>query len=103
MFEHGAVAPTVEAGENLLGLTFHLVGERLDEPRAPEGVRYVRDPGLVGDDLLGAQRDAGRLLGGQRQDLVHRIGMQALGPSEHAGQCLDGGADDVDLGLLGRE
>ena len=60
-------------------------------------------PVSCGDDLLGAQGDAGRLLGGQGQHLVHRVGVQALGPAEHAGQRLDGGADDVELGLLGGE
>ena len=53
--------------------------------------------------LLGAQGDAGRLLGRQGQDLVHGVGVEALGPAEHAGQGLDGGADDVHLGLLGGE
>jgi hypothetical protein len=45
--------------------------------------------GLVGDDLLGAQRDAGGLLGGQGERLVHGVGVQALRAAEHAGERLD--------------
>ena len=88
-------------GEDLLGLALQLVGELLDEPRAAERVGHVDDAGLLGDDLLGAQGQAGRVLGRQRQGLVEGVGVQALRPAEHAGQCLDGHADQVDLGLLG--
>ena len=37
---------------------------------------------------------------GQRERLVHRVRVQALRAAEHAGQRLDRGAHDVDLGLL---
>ena len=87
-------------GEQLLGLALDLVGERLDEARATERIGDVGDVGLVGDHLLGAQRDARRLLGRQRHRLVHRVGVQRLRAAEHAGQRLDRGAHDVDLGLL---
>ena len=98
--EHRAAAELVEVGEQLLGLAFDLVGEVLDVPRAAERVGDVGDVGLVGDHLLGAQRDARRLLRRQRHRLVHRVGVQRLRAAEHAGQRLDRGAHDVDLGLL---
>ena len=101
--EHGAAAELGHVGEELLGLALELVGQALDEPRAAQGVGDVGDVGLVGDDLLGAQRDARRLLRGQGQGLVQGVGVQALGPAEHARERLDGGARDVDLGLLGGE
>ena len=43
------------------------VGGMLDRPRAAERVDRVRDAALARDDLLGAQRDARRLLGRQRR------------------------------------
>ena len=67
--EHRAVAELVEVGEQLLGLSLDLVGERLDVPRPAERIGDVGDVGLVGDHLLGAQRDARRLLGRQRHAL----------------------------------
>ena len=78
--EHRAVAELVEVGEDLLGLALHLVGERLDEVRAAERIGHVGHVRLVGDHLLGAQRDARRLLGRQRQRLVHRVGVQRCVP-----------------------
>ena len=83
------VAELVEVGEQLLGLALHLVGQRLDEVRPAERVGDVGHVRLVGDDLLRAQGDARRLLGRQRQRLVHRVGVQRLRPAEHAGQRLD--------------
>ena len=63
----------------------------------------MHDARLLGDHLLGAQGQAGRVLGGQGQRLVEGVGVQALRAAEHAGQGLDGDADQVDLGLLGRQ
>ena len=59
--------------------------------------------GLLCDDLLGAQGQAGRVLGRQGECLVEGVGVQALGAPEHPGERLDGDADQVDLGLLGGE
>ena len=95
--------PGVEVGEDLLGLPLELVGELLDEPRATERIGHVHDAGFLGDHLLGAQRQARGVLGRQGQGFVERVGVQALGPAEHAGQRLDGDAYQVDLGLLRRE
>ena len=102
-FQHRAAADVVEVGEDLLGEALHRVGELLDEPRAAERIGDVGDVGLVGDDLLGAQGDARRLLRRQRHRLVHRVGVQALRAAEHAGQRLDRRAHDVDLRLLRRQ
>ncbi len=99
-FEERAVAEPVEVVEHGLGLALHLVGELLDEPRAAERVGHVRDAGLVGDDLLGPQRQAGRVVGREREHLVHRVRVEALRAAEDAGERFDRGADDVDLGLL---
>jgi hypothetical protein len=41
-----------------------------------------------------------RLFGGQRQGLVVAVGVKGLRSSEHGGECLQSGADDVVLGLL---
>ena len=86
-----------------VGLPFQLVGQRLDEPRATQRVSDVGHVRFVGDDLLGAQRDARRLGRRKGHRLVHRVGVQTLGAAEHAGQRLDRRAHDVDLRLLGRQ
>ena len=84
-----------------LGLPLHLVGERLDEPRAAERVGDVRRRAVscaITCWVRSAMRAAFSV--GQRERLVHRVRVQALRAAEHAGQRLDRGADDVDLGLL---
>ena len=81
--------------------SFDLVGQRLDEVGAGEGVDGVGGAGLVGEHLLGAQGDPGRALGRQRQRLVEAVGVQRLGAAADGGEALQGDADDVDLGLLG--
>ena len=47
------------------GRPLQLVRQRLDEVRAGQRVGRLGDPGLVGEDLLGPQRETGRL--GRRQ------------------------------------
>ena len=37
---------------------------------------------------------------GERERLVHRVGVQALRAAEHAGEAFDRRAHEVDLGLL---
>ncbi len=69
----------------------------------PSGSATWHHAGLLGDDLLGPQRQAGGVLGRQGQRLVEGVGVQALGAPEHPGQRLDGDADEVHLGLLGRQ
>ena len=84
-----------------VGLLLHAVGQRLDEVGAAQRVDRVRHAGLVGDDLLRAQRDPHRLLGGQRERLVVGVGVQRLRAAQHAGQRLDRRARDVVQRLLG--
>ena len=54
----------------------------------------------MGDDLLRAERDARRLLGGKGQRFVERIRVQRLRAAEDRGEGLDGDADDVVVRLL---
>ena len=68
---------------------------------AAERIHGIGDPRLVGEDLLGAQRDAHGRLGGQRERLVHRVGVERLAAAEDRGERLDGDAHDVVLRLLG--
>ena len=94
-------AELVDAGEVGEGLALELVRERLDVVAAAERVDRVRDAGLVGDDLLGAQRDLDRVLGRQRERLVVGVGVQRLRAAQDAGERLDRRADDVVQRLLG--
>ena len=93
-------AQLVDLVDELLGAALDLVGERLDEVGAGERVDGVGGARLVADDLLGAQRDLGRALGGQRQRLVKAVGVQGLGAAAHGGEPLQRDAHDVVLRLL---
>ena len=77
--------------------------QRLDGPRAAERVDDARDPGFVGDDLLGPEREKRGRLGGERERLVLAVRVERLRPAEDRRERLDGDADDVHVGLLGRE
>ena len=72
-----------------------LVGEGLQVVRAAEGVDRPGHADLVGQDLLGAQRDQRRLLGGQPEGLVVAHGVHGLGAREHDRERLVGDAHDV--------
>ncbi len=56
--------------EQAFRLALQLVGERLHEVGAAERVDHVRHAGLVRDDLLGPERQADRLLRGERERFV---------------------------------
>jgi hypothetical protein len=96
---HDAAEP-VDLREDLLRLRFQPVGQRLDVVGAGERVDGVGHPGLEGEDLLRAQRDLHRLLGRERERLVHGVGVQRLRAAEHRRERLVGDADDVVLRLL---
>ncbi len=103
--EHAVEPVAIECGDGVevgLGAGFELVGEGFDEVGAGERVGGVGDAALVGEDLLGAEGDAGGLLGGQGEGLVEAVGVQALRAAEDGGQRLDGGADDVVLAAAAR-
>ena len=67
------------------------------------GIDDRGDARLVGEDLLRAQRDLRGLLRGQREHLVHRVGVQRVGAAEHRGKRLERGPRNVVLDLLGGE
>ena len=61
------------------------VRERLDVVRAAERIDHVRHAALEREHLLGAQRHLHRVLGGERERLVHRVRVQRLRAAEHRG------------------
>ena len=67
--------------------------------RAAKRVDRIDCPRLVHDHLLCAYRETRRLLGRQRQRLVHRVGMQRLRTAEHGSQRLDRNAQQIDFRL----
>ena len=79
------------------------VGQGLDKIRATERIDGIRDTGFVGDDLLRAESDRGRELGGERPSLIQRIRVKGLRAAEDGGQRLNSGAHDVVEGLLRRQ
>src|SRR2546423_533473 len=89
--------------EQLPRLALHPVGERLDIPAATHRIHRLGHTGLVRQNLLGAERQRGALLGRERQRLVVRIGVQRLRAAQHRRQRLDRHAHHVVLGLLRRE
>jgi hypothetical protein len=92
-------AVLVDVVDDLEDLALVLRRQALDVVRAAQRVDDVGGAGLVGDDLLRAQRDAHRLLGRDRERLVHAVGVQALRAAEHRGERLQARAHDVDLVL----
>ena len=80
-----------------------LVSQRFNGFAAAHRIGGIGNARFVGDDLLGAQRQAGGFLGGKRQRLVARVRVQALRPAQHRCHSLYGRAHDVDIGLLGGE
>ena len=80
-----------------------VVGQALHIPRAAQRVHNVCRSTLVGQYLLGAQGELSRLFGRQGQRLVPGIHVERLGASQYGGQGLHGAANDVVVGLLGRE
>ena len=82
------------------GASLHLVGQALHEVGPAERIDGVGDPGLVGKDLLGAKRDLGSPFGGQRQHLVHGVGVQGVGAAQDRRHGLDRSPADVVLDLL---
>ena len=93
-------AELVDPAEVVVRLRLELVGERLDEVRPAERVGGRRDAGLVGDDLLRAQRDAHGVLRREGERLVVGVRVQRLRTAEHARERLDRRADDVVQRLL---
>jgi hypothetical protein len=85
------------------GCGLDLIGQGLDEVAAAQGVGDRRHPGLLEDDLLGAQRELGRGLGRQGVGLVVAVGVQALGAAQDRRQGLHRRPHDVVEWLLGHE
>ena len=77
------------------GAGFNFIGQGLDVVGAGQRVNGLGDPGLISDDLLGTQRDAGGLLGRQRERLIVRNWCEATGcrraprpaPAARCGRC----------------
>ena len=63
-------AQVVDARDVGQGLLFQPVGEALDAVGPSQRVDRLRNAGLQGDHLLGAQRESGGLLARQRQGFV---------------------------------
>ena len=74
-------AELVDLGDQRPRLVGQRVGQRLDVVAAGERIGGVGGAGLGGEDLLGAKRDRGAVLGRQRERLVERVRVQALGAS----------------------
>ena len=87
-------------GKDLLGPSLDLICHPLHVGRTPQRVCYPGHTRLVGDDLLGTQGGACRLLARQRQGLVVAVRVEALGATQHAGQGLKCHPRDVGLRLL---
>src|SRR6185312_10565551 len=86
--------------EQRLCFPLELVGQSLDVVRAAQRIGNVWNTGLVREHLLRAKRNLHRLLRGQRQRLVHRVGVQRLRAAEHRGHRLIRDAHDVVHRLL---
>ena len=95
-------AHLVDLVDQRLRRLLDLVGERLDEVGAGERVDGVGGAGLVGEDLLRAQRDPRGALAGQRERLVEAVGVQRLRAAADRGEALQRHAHDVVLAAAAR-
>ena len=86
--------------DQLLRARFDLVGQRLHVVGARERVDRVGGSGLMGEDLLGAERDLRGVLARQRQRLVKSVGVKRLGAATDGRESLQRDAHDVVLRLL---
>ena len=96
-------AELVDPRDQRPGAALDLVGQRLDEVGARERIDGVGRPGLVGDHLLGAQRELRRVLARQRERLVVAVGVQRLRAAADRGERLQRDAHDVVERLLRRQ
>ncbi len=79
----------------LPGAPGQVVGEPLDVGAAAPRVDHPAGARLLLEQQLGVAGDAGGEVGGQRQRLVERVGVQRLGVALGRGHRLDAGAGDV--------
>ena len=98
---HHRPAQAIDPGDQIFGAALDVVGQRFDGVRTGDRVDGVRDAGLGGDDLLGAQRESGRLLRRQRQRFVEAVAVERLRAAEDGGHGLERHPDEVVVRLLG--
>ena len=96
-------APPVDLVEVAPHLALGLVGQGLDEPRPTERIDRRVDAALLGDDLLLAEGQEGRLGRRHGERLVVGVGVERLRPAEDAGQRLERHAGQVVERLLRRQ
>ena len=96
-------AHALEVVHDLHHAPFDGVGQRLDEVGTPEWVGDPCHTRLVGEHLLRAQGEGGRVLARDGERLVPRGREHRLDASEHGGQGLVGDSHDVVAGLRGVE
>ena len=96
----GHPAGLLDLGDVRPGPAGQVVGEPLDVVAAAPRVDHLRGAGLLLEQQLGVAGDAGGEVGGQRQRLVERVGVQALGVALGGGHRLDAGADHVVVDVL---
>ena len=85
------------------GVALDLVGAAFDLVGPADGIDGVRDARLVRDDLLGAKRERRGFLRRQRERLVAAVAVQRLRAAQDGGKRLDRDADEIVVGLLGRQ
>ncbi len=99
----GHAALLLDLGDVLHGAVGELTSQALHVVAATPRVDDLRGAGLLLEEQLGVAGDPSTEVGGQRQRLVERVRVQALGVTLRRGHRLDAGADDVVVDVLGRE
>ena len=75
-------------------------GEGFDIIRTCQRIHRLRDTGFLSQNLLRAQRQAGRFFTRQHQRLIAAVDVQRLGTPQNGGKGLQSGADQVVFRLL---
>ena len=78
-------AHLVDAADVVVGRGFAFQRQLLQEVAAAQRIGRIGHAALIGQHLLGAQRDGHGVLAGQRVRLIQRIGVQRLRAAQHRG------------------
>ena len=82
------------------GLVGHVLGELFHHVGAGPRIDHAGDVGFFLNDQLRVAGNACRELSRQCNGFVQCVGMQRLCTTEHSGQCFNGSAHDVVVGIL---
>ena len=96
----GHPARRIDLGDQFARLVHQRGGQRLDIIRPAQRIGDAGDAGFLLNHQLRVAGNPRGKIGRQRDRFIERVGVKRLGATEHRGQRLDRGADDVVIRVL---